>query len=154
MKNNNEGQFPSWQHWWCPVWTAKFTPQRAVSKQFRSVLSLSCFQLASTKGKAGAKRKSACYWGMVVSCLKYSLLQFSNYRPVPLWAAHHSYWNFLWHENSGWWKPGSFCNLRSTEDVQLNAASVFQKHLQMLDPACLVQHKPCFIHKLTILKKD
>ena len=40
--------------------------------------------------------------------------------------------------------------LRSTESLQLNAASVLQKHLQMLDPACLVQHKPCFIKKLTI----
>lgn len=39
-------------------------------------------------------------------------------------------------------KKGLTFYLRSTGDLQLNVASVPRKHLQMLDPVCLVQHKP------------
>lgn len=39
-------------------------------------------------------------------------------------------------------KKGLTFYLGSTEDLQLNVASVPQKHLQMLHPVCLVQHKP------------
>lgn len=40
--------------------------------------------------------------------------------------------------------------IRSSEDLKLDVASVPQKHLQMLDPAYVVQSKSCFMNKLMI----
>ena len=53
---------------------------------------------------------------------------------VRVWATSH----LMYRQTEAAWR----LYLRSTEDLLLNAASVLRKHLQMLDPACLVQHKP------------